>query len=153
MTHKHTYKTNNRSHRWPKNILSLLFSFSFKTFEFLPILRHGYTDSDVAWLRSIRIPSCGCRRPKSNKKYNFNQIKQNFFLLALIYRSKKKVNNYWPVLKEFRTEICFEYIRKKSKKLFDFWEFRRNFGFRFSCGAFLGSWINFRAERGSARPW
>ena len=42
--------------------------------------------------------------------------------------------------------------RKKSKKLFDFWEFRRNCGFRFSCEAFLGSWINFRAERGSARP-
>ena len=50
-------------------------------------------------------------------------------------------------------EIQGKNIRKKSKKLFDFWEFRKNFGFRFSCGMFLGSWINFWAAWTLARHW
>ena len=50
--------------------------------------------------------------------------------------SERELGRKALIKKRRRNEPC---LSKKSKKIFVFWEFRRNLGFHFSCAQVLGS--------------
>ena len=55
------------------------------------------------------------------------------------FRAQIKLFGNFKQISAYFNKQQERHSRKKSKKLFDFWEFQRNFGFRFSFGMFLGS--------------